>query len=242
MISESTRIVDGVSFWKDPEGFLALGGVTEDAIVVIGAGGTAAAIAARLARHEKKRSLIVLGKQAVLFTRADTFFESQIFSDDEIWDRLDLGVRSEFTRRLNRGVVWANVSDELSKCGNLRYEPGEAKSVTVTADPDRLVVEYENNLGTQQIPASLVVDASGFDGWWFLRMLPVDLQSAAIDSCEKRQKVKREALIAAMGKHFTLFPNEPALHVPTLSQAVGPGFSTLMVLGAMSDRILDRYK
>lgn len=33
----------------------------------------------------------------------------------------------------------------------------------------------------------------------------------------------------------------PALHAPMLSSELGPGFGSLMVLGAMADRILRPY-
>ena len=45
-----------------------------------------------------------------------------------------------------------------------------------------------------------------------------------------------------MTKHLELFDAKPGpIHAPVLSQSIGPGYSSLMVLGAMSDLILDRY-
>jgi mycobactin lysine-N-oxygenase len=242
----SPRIVDGVQFWKGPEKFLARGRGRGDQIVVIGAGGTAAAVAARVLQVPDKggRELVIVGHQAALFTRSDAFFERQIFSDEEIWEQLDMEVRSEFTRRLNRGVVWATISDELARSRRVQFVPGRAKEILVagTKGSEDILVTYETFTGMREAHASLVIDASGFDGWWFAPLLPIDLGEQIVDDDPETQKAKREKLIGGMDPNFVLF-SDPigAIHAPVLSQAVGPGFSTLMVLGAMSDRILVPY-
>lgn len=241
--ANSNRIVDGVAFWSNPTGFLKLGANNDDPIIIIGAGGTAAAVAARLLRDGAKNELLIIGDQAALFTRSETFFESRIFSDEEVWERLDIKIRSDFTRRLNRGVVWSTVSEQLAKSGKLTFEPGRAEEILVAGPKgEDLAVAFRNRTGRHTVPASLVVDASGFDGWWFASLLPDDLRSEIENPDSRLQKDGREALIENMGSDLSLFDDRAgAIHAPVLSQAVGPGFSTLMVLGAMSDRVLSRY-
>jgi hypothetical protein len=53
----------------------------------------------------------------------------------------------------------------------------------------------------------------------------------------------RLKVASRMSPNLALFDEEPGpIHAPMLSQVVGPGFASLMVLGSMSDRILDLYK
>lgn len=237
------RVVDGAAFWINPETFAARANGTDDPVVIIGAGGTAAAIAAWFVKKEPQRTLIILGDQAALFTRSDSFFESQMFNDEDIWERLDQAVRDEFTRRLNRGVVWATVSDELARSTKVRLEPGRASKVIIDPNPPHDIdVDYVNGAGTQTAHASLVIDASGFDAWWFRRLLPQTLLEKMEGVDDDATSGLRKGLIAGMKDDFTLL-HEPAgrLHAPMLSQSIGPGFSTLMVLGAMSERILKPY-
>lgn len=238
-----TRVVDGAAFWINPETFAARANGSDDPVVIIGAGGTAAAIAAWFVRKEPERTLIILGDQAALFTRSDSFFESQMFNDEEIWERLDQKVRDEFTRRLNRGVVWATVSDELARSPKVRFEPGRASQVVIDPHPPHDIdVDYVNGAGAQTAHASLVVDASGFDAWWFRRLLPQALRDKMEGADDEASRVLREGLIAGMKEDFTLLQEAAGrLHAPMLSQSIGPGFSTLMVLGAMSERILKPY-
>ena len=52
----------------------------------------------------------------------------------------------------------------------------------------------------------------------------------------------RAALVAGMGYDLSLpVAGLSGLHAPLLSGNVGPGFTSLMVLGAMADRILKPY-
>jgi mycobactin lysine-N-oxygenase len=90
---------------------------------------------------------------------------------------------------------------------------------------------------TRRYPASLVIDASGFDAWWFLRLLE-DWDSPGAYSDQLRTR-----LIEGMDDTlaFTDGWAHPPLHAPFLASQVGPGFGTLLCLGDMADRVLGRY-
>ncbi|RZL85931.1 MAG: hypothetical protein EOP66_00145 [Sphingomonas sp.] len=240
----SARITDGRDFWRDPDGFFAGAVGFEDPILILGAGGTAAAIAARAVRAQGDREILVIGDQAALYTRVETFFESQIYTDESIWQRLDSKTRREVTDRLNRGVVWASISDELARSSRVRFEPGRASSISVDdgVAGEELVVTY-SRAGTEfRTYASLVIDASGFDAWWFASLLPESFSNRLSGASRGEEKASRALLADGMTKYLELFDEKPGpLHAPMVSQAVGPGFLSLMNLGAMSDRILNRY-
>jgi mycobactin lysine-N-oxygenase len=240
----SNRITDGHSFWSDVAGVIAAAANFDDPIVLIGAGGTSAAIAARLLREHSKREIVIIGDQAALFTRVETFFENQLFSDEDLWRRLSSSTRRDFTDRLNRGVVWATISDQLARSTRLRFEPGRAEKIEVLAGPngDEVVVVANNDGLEFRTEASIVVDASGFDTWWFSGLMPQEFRTRMEDGDVERQREKRTNLVEGMTKHLALFDEAPGpIHAPMLSQAVGPGFASLMVLGSLSDRVLGRY-
>ncbi len=243
-IGTSDCITDGRLFWDDPEGFLQRGSGSEEPIVILGAGGTAAAIAARTVRVPFPREVVVIGDQAALFTRAEAFFESQIFTDDNLWERLPIDTRREFTGRLNRGVVWAAISEELSHSRNIRFEPGRGKEILVRSGVagEEIVVTFTRGKKDHTTYASLAIDASGFDGWWFASLLPADLRDPISDPNIDSQDKLRRAAANGMSRYFEVFgPADFPIQAPMISQSVGPGFASLMVLGAMSDRVLDRY-
>ncbi len=243
-VGHSDRIADGRSFWNQVPALLEASKDSDDPIVLIGAGGTSAAIAARLLREASSHEIVILGDQAALFTRVETFFESQLFSDEDLWRRLDAGTRRDFTDRLNRGVVWATISEQLSRSPRLRFEPGRAQRIEVVsgAHGEEIVVVAKNGGKEFRIEASLVVDASGFDAWWFTRLLPDPYRIQLEDADPEVQTQKRRDRAEQMTQHLSLFDEAPGpIHAPMLSQAVGPGFASLMVLGALSDRILGRY-
>jgi mycobactin lysine-N-oxygenase len=250
----SDRIVDGRDFWRDPAAFLARGASIDEPVVIVGAGGTSAAIAARAVREPSVSSVMIIGDQAALFARTETFFESQIFSDDELWKRLSPQTRRDFTDRLNRGVVWATISEELSRSNKVRFEPGRGQLIDVssTTTPKGEVVEelkVHFSKGAQTtgkfpiVYGGVVVDASGFDSWWFVSALPKKYQKRALGKDDAATVRKRRRLSDAMGETLALFDDAPGpIHAPMLSQAVGPGFASLMVLGTMSERILSHYE
>ncbi|WP_157215350.1 SidA/IucD/PvdA family monooxygenase [Flavisphingomonas formosensis] len=243
-LGTSARITDGRDFWKDPDGFLAQPTASDEPVIILGAGGTAAAIAARTVRARPPRDILIIGDQAALFTRSEAFFESQIFTDDAIWERLEPNTRRGFTDRLNRGVVWSTISDELARSPKVRFEPGRGEKIEVRTGlaGEEILVEYRRSGKTIGTYASLAIDASGFDTWWFATLLPPAMRDRLTAANAKKQKAMREAVADGMSKYLELFNEAPGpIHAPMLSQAVGPGFMSLMALGAMSDRILDRY-
>lgn len=243
---DNARITDGVQFWNDPGGFIDLAEDREDPIVIAGSGGTAAAIAAWIARHnDPGRPILIIGNQAALFTRTESFFENALFSDDDAWSALNPVDRVGVSQRLNRGVVWSSVSDTLSNSTDVRFRPGRVLRATVTATTatarEELNVEVSNATGTFPIQASLVIDAAGFNPWWFTEILPANLRASTESSGSVSTEDQRRHLAAGMREDLSIAIGAPRLHAPMLSFTQGPGFASLMVLGAMSDRILQSY-
>ncbi len=174
---DDPRVTDGAAFWSGPDVFLAQGEESDDPIVIAGSGGTSAAIAAWIARATRRhRPIIIIGNQAALFTRSESFFENALFSDEEAWQAISPATRREFTMRLNRGVVWANVSEELSARTDIRFVPGRVERLTISSPvggaPAELTVEYKDFGGERALPAAASRDLMlrprgtfGMDSW-----------------------------------------------------------------------------
>lgn len=205
----------------------------EDPIVVVGAGGTGAAIMAWLVKHgARDLPLQLVTDLAAIYTRVDSVFENRLFSDETLWPLLPAAKQDEFFDRTNRGVVWNKVNAVLETAKNLSYAYGRAREKKITAaDGFHLIVDG----ATQQytIVPAIFIDATGFNRWWFLDLLILDRPA---DPAVWEENI---------GFHLQLTDDTwvgmPPLHAPMCSKKQGPGFGSLMVLGAMSDRILSMH-
>lgn len=232
---EDHRIFDGESFWRhlaDIRAVAERGG----RIVIIGSGGTAAAVAAWFVNAGfPQAEMRIVARRPTFYTRTSNLFENRVFSDEDLWEAMGSKQRKDFNERLTRGAVWDAVTSTLERATNLAFQVGDVKDFRIDDDGDgtepELVVEFgkrENDL-----PADLVVNATGFDAWWFSALLPADMAEKLED---------REAIMASMTDALAFADDvAPDLHAPFLSGMVGPGFTSLMVLGAMADRILKPY-
>ena len=237
----TNRVFDGADFWQSLKDVAKVLRKTDVAaqIAIVGAGGSAAAVLAWLTRNGyKDHEIVMVADQAALFTRGDSVFENRLFSDEAAWQALSKKSRQDFFNRLNRGVVWGTVMDQVSSASRLVFLDGRAKSVK--ADSTGSVdVEVERGDGaTVTLRPGLVVDASGFEPWWFLELI------RALPVKDRRSPAFQQGLQDGMGPGLDFqgpaWPF-PRLHAPFVSSAIGPGFGTLMSLGGMSDRILRGY-
>lgn len=240
-------IFDGVSFWQSIDKIKgALDSTKEkvDQIVVIGGGGTAAAILAWLTRrgYGSVPTYLVSGN-AALFTRGDSVFENRLFDDDETWRALPNRMKETLFSRLTRGVVWDTVIADLTHADGLKVVDGRATAIKPLSSQQRrkfpeLAVEASRQNGTTfQLRADLVIDARGFDDWWFLKLIPKSDRQAMMGQKERR-------LLRLGMDEFLKFRRGwklPPLHAPFHSLYLGAGLASLMSMGSMADRVLRYY-
>ncbi|MGH8782722.1 SidA/IucD/PvdA family monooxygenase [Paraburkholderia sp.] len=246
----AARIFDGASFWlrhDEVKKCLARAakeqqklGALANPIVLIGAGGTAAAILSWLvANGAKDLPIQIVANQAALYTRVDSVFENRLFSDPTQWESLSPDSRKAFFDRLNRGVVWATVMDQVSSATNFTMVDGRAQFVKPTGK-DKINLEVKRGDGTSySAEPVMLVDCSGFDPWWFLSLIK------GLPARIKKEADLRPGWQQLMGKALQLkgapWDDFPPLHAPMLSSNLGPGYGSLMVLGAMADRVLHAH-
>lgn len=248
-VAPAGHIFDGTDFWLRPKEVHALlrqmqklRTPDDDApIVIVGAGGTAAAVLSWLVTNGgRDLPIVMVARQASLYTRVDSVFENRLFSDETQWSTLSIDSRRAFFDRLNRGVVWATVMDQVSSASNLTMVDGRAERVDVSSSGSWGLVVRRGDNQTIQLRPSFLVDASGFDPWWFLSLIK------GLPASAKRDTALRPNWEQTMEKGLQLhggpWSNLPHLHAPMLSSHLGPGFGSLMVLGSMADRILKAHE
>jgi mycobactin lysine-N-oxygenase len=210
-------------------------------IAIVGAGGTAAAILAWLIDNGAgKLPIEIVASQASLHTRVDSVFENRLFSDDEQWATLSSQSRRAFFDRLNRGVVWATVIDRVSSARDLKMVDGRAQGILVSSSGEVTLAVRRGDGKPVTLQPAMLIDCSGFDPWWFLSLL-----SGLPTVQPQNRKRQRDRWQEKMGVSLQLqgrpWGQLPPLHAPMLASELGPGFGSLMVLGAMADRVLAPY-
>jgi mycobactin lysine-N-oxygenase len=244
----SQKIFNGQDFWqrlKDVQAGLKKAidelPVSASGIVIIGAGGTAAAILAWLIDNgAAELPIAMVASQASLYTRVDSVFENRLFNDDEQWKTLSSRSRRAFFDRLNRGVVWATVIDRLSSARQLTMVDGRANEIVVSASGEVTVDVLRGDGASVTLRPAMLIDCSGFDTWWFLSLLS-GLPTVQPKNRKRQLERWQEKMGDSLELHGTPWDSYPPLHAPMLASELGPGFGSLMVLGAMADRVLAAY-
>jgi len=212
-------------------------------VVIVGGGGAAAAIAAWIIEAAPStRQLLFVARQATFYARTGSYFENLVFDDENLWPKLGMSERREFVDRITRGVVWDFVSERLMAASSrIAIEPGRATGLAPIAaaarTPPGLRLTYAPSAmptRRMELEACAVIDATGFDPWWFTQLLSKTWSSKRPSALEK---------IAVDVDHALRFPVRglPPIHIPGAAQAQGPGYGSLMVLGRMADRVLRPY-
>jgi mycobactin lysine-N-oxygenase len=245
------RVFDGVSFWSELDEIgkiLAAESLDARKVVLIGAGGTAAAIAHWFVRARIDVPVVIIGREPTLYARHPGYFEDRLFSDDAAWGALPAHVRDEFVRRLTTGVVWSYVLENLDDA-NLAYTCADAVGFRALPGgfPTGLYPEVQLDIrptvpdgappstAIRPEDGAVFVDARGFDRWWFTSLLPPALAGLLA-------RPNQAAAMASIDDALRLAaPFPPGLHVPMVASRQGPAAGNLMALGWMSDRILRAF-
>lgn len=153
------NLFDGKTFWlpESQRRIVALMDADPDAsVLIIGAGGTAAAVAYWFARRGLTAvPITIIGREPTLFARHEGPFEDRLFTDEDAWNDLPPRLRKTFLARTTEGVVWDYVLRNLV-AQNITYkcysaveyhiagapghpdEPGELQvTVEVPTEPER---------------------------------------------------------------------------------------------------------
>ena len=249
----SDRILDGKTFWQNLALFdLPPLGSHEDPrqICVIGNGETAASILVELISrlNPEDNQIFLVNKQGMIFSRGENYFENSVYTYQDtvvIWKELTEEHRREIVKHTDRGVFSLSSLSKINHARNVLMVKGEVDGLVLSNSSEVNVhVSYAGI--KQEIPASYVIMAIGFDSWWFQMLLDRDVSKKLLGaSLDKQQQNKIISNVADdlslpwEDKSITEFPK---LHAPMLAGvAQGPGFPNLSCLGTLADRILQPY-
>jgi mycobactin lysine-N-oxygenase len=251
----NARVFDGLTFWQNLPAVSALldqEHPEDQSVAIIGGGGTSAAVALWFSRTGiKKIPVNIIGREATLYARVPSYFEDRLFSDNSEWKTLAPHAQDAFLGRLAQGVVWNTVLQGLHKSENLTYRSFSARGFrmdSVSANPPGLILEldYPGPAGAspgspvELQPATVFVDARGFNNWWFVDLLVPRGPLRQFFSQTTRTSVMNniDDALAIRGDLPSGGRFPPGLHVPMIASRQGPGAPNLMALGWMSDQIL----
>lgn len=231
------QLFNGKDFWERLDEVRTLLREKSASVIVLGGGGTGAAVLAWIAREGHwNKPIQLVGNQATVYARTESSFENKLFSNDESWKDITRENQRIFFDRLNRGVVWSNVVHEIENLKQLSIVDGRATKI-YRAGKD-LEVKISDAVSFESLSATVVIDATGFDAWWFTELISKPSNGAL---SRRQQDRLRDGMLSDLTLPLRGPWKYSGVHVPGLSDKHGPGLGTLMTLGAMSDRVLSRY-
>jgi mycobactin lysine-N-oxygenase len=232
--SSFDRCLDVASFWHFmSQKMLPLSGRA----IVVGAGEAAAAIIEQLLR-ESDHVVTVISPGYMLYSRGESFYENEVYSNPDRWAEFPLWARREFINRTDRGVFSQRVLATLAALGRVDIVGG--RMVDARECGSWVEVTVERDLEKVQYRADIVIEATGRDASWFLRVMSDSAIGALKDAVGGQVSIP--ALGEAVGYDLSIRGLSPRLHLPNLAGLMqGPGFPGMSCLGLMADRILCSY-
>jgi mycobactin lysine-N-oxygenase len=269
------RVFNGRTFWQPasiPLMQQQLSAAKVDAsVVIVGAGGTGAAIAYWFLRNGLTTvPITIVGLEATLFARHDGPFEDRLFTDEIAWGKLVPHVQKAFLDRTTAGVVWDYVLRNLVS-DNIEYESYSARGfhaigpgpggpgapdeleLELDAPPDPAAATVVAGPPIAKRHGTVFIDARGFDRWGFAddffapKSLLHDFFAAPGRPPPAIEILRRQILsdiardLSVCGTLANGAPFPAGLHVPGLGSFQGPAATNLMGLGWLADRVLKRY-
>jgi mycobactin lysine-N-oxygenase len=204
-------------------------------VAVVGGGETGASVIDELVRHDLVE-LSVISPQPTIFSRGESQFENQLYTDPTKWALLPEADRREFIRRTDRGVFSIRVQQQLHSDDRVGHVHGRVTDARATEAAVELTVAHPT-AGDRRLPYDLVIDATGIRALWFTDLLSESATAAfesaiggSVDEAQVEESIDWDLSVTGMS---------PKLYVPGLSgYRQGPGFANLSCLGELSDRIL----
>lgn len=145
-----------------------------------------------------------MGREATLFARHLNLFEDRLFTDSVAWNTLGDNAKDAFVARATKGIVWESVLQSLRADNLIYWSYDVSRFVqaiisTQTTPPpiyaelhdpvapvDAIRAEAYAELNAPsppprfpprpplQLPATVFIDARGFDLWWFVDTLLIN--------------------------------------------------------------------
>lgn len=209
-------------------------------VVVIGSGESAASVLDQLIRRDIV-SAICVSPLATMYSRGESQFENELYTDPRKWALLSDEARRDFIHRTDRGVLSVKVQQALHADDRVEHRKGIVSRVELDQSsfgPDVLRVHISDEVqGDYSETCDVVIDARGGCPLWFTDLFSdqtmADLKEAVggeLTAAAVEQSIAPDMSVEGLGS---------ILFVPSLAgMKHGPGFANLSCLGELSDRII----
>lgn len=234
------RVLTVTDFWRNFKTYALMEGKS---VALVGAGETAATVAAALGAANPNISLDIISPQAMTFSRGESYAENHVYTDpfQANWLQLTRQDRRNFVSRTDRGVFSISAKQELDRLRNVEIIPGLFTGVTVDSLDQLLVrIEYDSDRETR-IYDYLII-STGFDHLGFVKRLLSGKAREEIASHLSVNELTNLVVEDRMDRFLSVEGLQPFLHLPMMAgMNQGPGFPNLSCLGRLSDHVLARY-
>ncbi|MCG7262999.1 MULTISPECIES: SidA/IucD/PvdA family monooxygenase [unclassified Corynebacterium] len=241
-ISDVPGVLSVAEFWD----LKARGSLPEvPRVVVIGTGESAASVLDQLI-HLNIEEALAVSPLATMFSRGESQFENELYTDPRKWVTLSEAARRDFIRRTDRGVLSVRVQQVLDSDDRVAHRCGVVRRVELASSPDadfRLRVHIDDEVcGSYTELCDLVIDARGGRPLWFCDVMTPQVRlllERALGNQSDAALSSVPAWEASIGADLAVEGLVPHLFVPALAgMRQGPGFANLSCLGELSDRVV----
>ena len=241
-ISDVPGVLSVAEFWD----LKARGNLPEASrVVVIGTGESAASVLDQLI-HLNIEEALAVSPLATMFSRGESQFENELYTDPRKWVALSEAARRDFIRRTDRGVLSVRVQQALDSDDRVAHRRGVVRRVEPAGSPDadfRLRVHIDDEVcGSYTELCDLVIDARGGRPLWFCDVMTPQVRhllERALGNQSDAALSSVPAWEASIGADLAVEGLVPHLFVPALAgMRHGPGFANLSCLGELSDRVV----
>lgn len=235
-IHDIQGLYDLESFWSSLKSkkFLPTGRVA-----IVGAGENAASTLLALSEFSPHLKIDVISPKGFISTRAENFYENQIYSQPERnqWRLLEISDRMDFIERTDLGVFSQHAMTILNEQSQHQIIPGRVVEIhRDTKGALAVHLEYGKQQSTRTYDQLII--ATGFDQ---VALLKAILSPKALSFIEKatHSSFDSQSIRSLIQENLSVGNLTPTLYLPMLAGLMqGPGFGNLSCLGRLSDRIL----
>ncbi len=210
-------------------------------LAIIGTGENAASALLALSQYAPHLQVDVISPKGFLFSRAENYYENQVFSQPEknAWSMLEISDRLDFIKRADLSVFSLHAMTILNEQIRHRIIPGRVISLKHDGQTISLNLIYHKKTCTRIYDQ--VILATGFDQIATLKsLLTPNAQKALMKALSA--PLNQQVIVSRIQPDLSVQGMRPYLHLPMLAVLMqGPGFANLSCLGLLSDRVVTLF-
>ncbi|MBX3708664.1 MAG: SidA/IucD/PvdA family monooxygenase [Gammaproteobacteria bacterium] len=214
---------------------------TSGRLAIIGTGENAASALLALSQYAPHLQVDVISPRGFLFSRAENYYENQVFSQPEKngWSTLEITDRLDFIKRTDLSVFSLHAMTILNEQIRHRIIPGRVVSLKHDGHAISLNLAYHQKTFTRIYDQAIL--ATGFDQVATLKSLLTPMAQKVLVRALSAP-LNQQIIASKIQPDLSVQDMQPYLHLPMLAGLMqGPGFANLSCLGLLSDRVMSHF-